>query len=115
REERERPIEETLASFLSVRALLLVLDNCEHLVDACARLADLLLGACPGLRILATSRQPFGVPGERLWRVPPMDLPCPDASRDDSVGRACVAGNEAVRLFASHARAAISAFALTPE
>ena len=53
------------------RRLLLVLDNCEHLVDACARLADALLRACPRLRVLATSREALGVAGETAWRVPP--------------------------------------------
>ena len=54
---------------------LLVLDNCEHLVDACAGLADTLLGGCPELRILATSREPLGLTGEVAWRVPSLLLP----------------------------------------
>ena len=56
-------------------ALLLLLDNCEHLVDACAALVDALLRACPALRILATSREPLRIAGELVWRVPPLDLP----------------------------------------
>ena len=65
---------DTLAQFLLDRHLLLVLDNCEHLVDACAALTVALLGACPQLTILATSREPIRVPGELTWRVPPLSL-----------------------------------------
>jgi predicted ATPase len=64
-----------LSSFLASRRLLLVLDNCEHLVDACAALADALLRACPELRILATSRQPLGITGEATLPVPPLSVP----------------------------------------
>ena len=69
---RERPHSSLLGDILEhLRAseLLLVLDNCEHLVDACARLAEDLLRACPQLRLLATSREPLGVPGERVVRT----------------------------------------------
>jgi len=51
-----------------------VLDNCEHLVDACAHLVEALLAACPGLRVLATSREPLGAAGEVPWPVPPLSL-----------------------------------------
>ena len=74
-----------LASFLRNRALLLLLDNCEHMVDACAATADALLRACPDLRILATSREALGVSGERAWLVPAMP------------------GTDAVQLFATRA------------
>ena len=60
---------------LRQRELLLVLDNCEHLVQACAALADALLRACPSLRILATSRETLGIWGETAWRVPSLSLP----------------------------------------
>jgi predicted ATPase/class 3 adenylate cyclase len=66
---------ETLIGYLRARRALLVLDNCEHLVVACAELADALLRACPSLTVLATSRAPLGVPGETAWRVPSMSLP----------------------------------------
>jgi predicted ATPase/DNA-binding SARP family transcriptional activator len=66
---------ERLRSALASKRLLLVLDNCEHLVEAAARLVDALLAACPELRVLATSREPLGVPGESLWPVPPLDEP----------------------------------------
>src|SRR5213076_1074606 len=69
------PLTETLQEALGDRQLLLVLDNCEHLIDACARLADGLLSGCPHLRILATSRQALGLTGESAWPVPPLSLP----------------------------------------
>src|SRR5262245_23201474 len=77
REAPGRAIEETLVGYLRERSLLLILDNCEHLVDACARLADALLRACPGLRVLATSREALGIGGEVSWRVPSLALPDP--------------------------------------
>jgi non-specific serine/threonine protein kinase len=67
----------TLSDYLTGRQLLLVLDNCEQLLDACAVLADALLRACPDLRILATSRQVLGVAGEVTVAVPPMSIPEP--------------------------------------
>jgi len=69
-----RPLapEDELVRFLGERRALLVFDNCEHLVDAAARLADLLLERCPGIVILATSREPLGIRGEQVWPVPPL-------------------------------------------
>jgi predicted ATPase/DNA-binding SARP family transcriptional activator len=104
-EESGCPAVEALHSFLRARGLLLVLDNCEHLVDACAALADGLLRASPGLRILATSREPLGVPGERAWLIPPLSLPADGGEGIDS---------EAVQLFVERARDALPGFALTP-
>ena len=75
---REAPgvaLPEGLVAALRERALLLVLDNCEHLLDACAALAARLLAACPGLRVLATSREPLQIPGERQHPVPPLAVP----------------------------------------
>jgi predicted ATPase/DNA-binding SARP family transcriptional activator len=80
--------------------LLLVLDNCEHLLGGCAELAVTLLGGAPGLRVLATSREPLGVPGEAVYRVPPLAVP-PESS-DAQV----LAGAAAVRLFLARAAAA---------
>src|ERR671931_459983 len=77
---RDRPgrdLGEALAAYLQLRRLLLVLDNCEHLVGACATLAERLLGAAPGLHVLATSRQPLRIAGEVVWRVPSLSLPAP--------------------------------------
>ncbi|MDQ4104255.1 MAG: NB-ARC domain-containing protein, partial [Actinomycetota bacterium] len=70
-----RPVLDTLVEHLRGRRTLVVLDNCEHLLAACAELADALLRACPSLTILATSRAPLGIPGEITWRVPSMSLP----------------------------------------
>jgi predicted ATPase/tRNA A-37 threonylcarbamoyl transferase component Bud32 len=74
-EESGRAIEEALVERLKHRRALLVLDNCEHLVDACARLVDGLLRACPELRVVATSREPLRVDGEALWSVPSLSVP----------------------------------------
>src|SRR4051794_18459338 len=79
---RELPgqaIATALASTLRRRSLLLVLDNCEHLLHGCAQLVDALLRACPELRILATSREVLGITGEIAWRAP--SLPVPDPRR----------------------------------
>src|SRR6266536_2260197 len=74
----ERPLAEVVPDYLRDRDLLLVLDNCEHLVDACARFADRALRACPGLRVLCTSRQVLGMVAEHVWDVVPLDVPDPD-------------------------------------
>jgi predicted ATPase/DNA-binding SARP family transcriptional activator len=94
----EAPVDR-LAGALSTRALLLVLDNCEHLVAAAAAAVDRLLGDCPRLRILATSREPLGITGETLWPLDPLALPPADADP----GRALTF--PAVRLLADRARA----------
>ena len=77
RDEPGRPILESLTAFLRGRQVLLMLDNCEHLLEACARLSEDLLRACPRLRILASSREPLAAYGEAVFRVP--SLPFPDA------------------------------------
>jgi hypothetical protein len=77
REEPGHPLQATLAAALRPKRLLLLLDNCEHLLDACARLGDALLRACPHLRVLATSREALGIAGETAWRVPSLSLPDP--------------------------------------
>lgn len=69
-----------LTEYLRDRQVLLILDNCEHVVDACAELADVLLRAAPGLRVLATSRERLGLGCEHLWPVPPLPLPDPQQS-----------------------------------
>ncbi len=99
----------TLADALRPRCLLLVLDNCEHLVAACARLADDLLGACPRLTILATSREALGIAGETVWPVPPLALP----GRGALPPLEAAARSEAVALFVDRARAVTPDFALT--
>ena len=64
-----RALLETLAGALESRQLLLMLDNCEHLIDACATLSQRLLASCPGLRVLATSQEPLRIPPESVWQV----------------------------------------------
>jgi len=81
REESERPLLATLADALGGQRTLLILDNCEHLIDACAAFADALLRACPNVRILATSRQPLGLAGETTFRVPSLSLTARPAIR----------------------------------
>jgi predicted ATPase/DNA-binding SARP family transcriptional activator len=101
---RERPGEspaETLVSHLQSRRFLLLLDNCERVAEACGRLVTRLLERCPGLRVLVTSRQPLGLPGEVVWRVPglatpPEAPPSPDGDAADT---------DAVRLLADRAPA----------
>lgn len=80
---RELPGEsvvDTLANVLHRRQLLLILDNCEHLLASCVDLAYRLLRACPEVRILASSREVLGIGAETAWRVPPLSLPDPDAT-----------------------------------
>ncbi|WP_326588993.1 AfsR/SARP family transcriptional regulator [Streptomyces sp. NBC_01294] len=98
-----------LAAALRTRTALLVLDNCEHLIGAAAALADRLLGECPGLSILATSREPLGLTGEALWPVRPLALPPRDADAAQAMSYA------AVRLLNDRAAAARSGFAVTEE
>jgi predicted ATPase/DNA-binding CsgD family transcriptional regulator len=100
--------QESLVSYLEERQLLLVLDNCEHLVDACTILADSLLRSCPELRILATSRQPLRVDGEHTLPVPPLPVPVPDSSGSaESLGQ-----YPAVQLFVERAAAVQPGFAV---
>lgn len=108
-EQPGRPLSSTLVDALRAKALLLVLDNCEHVLAVCAGLTGELLRGCPDLRILATSRLPLGVAGETLWRVPSLSLPEADRpSSADEIGR-----SEAVRLFVERARAGMPGFAVT--
>ena len=95
-----------LADYLADRHLLLILDTCEHLVDGCALLSEVLLRVAPRLRILATSREPLDVMGEQALLVPPLDLP-------EAGARA--AASDAVRLFLDRAEAMVPGFALTGE
>lgn len=111
REEAERPIAEALAAHATSRRLLLLLDNCEHLAAACSALADSLLHAAPGVRILATSREPLGVSGEARWVIPPLTLPAAGEPVPATPDRALQ--YEAVRLFVERARAAQASFAFT--
>jgi predicted ATPase/DNA-binding SARP family transcriptional activator len=98
-----------LVAALRTRTVLLVLDNCEHVVRAAAALADRLLGECPRLRILATSREPLGITGEAVWRVEPLALPATNAELD----AARLMSYDAVRLLVDRARAARPGFTFT--
>lgn len=109
----ERPDEaliDTLVDASRGKTVLLVLDNCEHLVRAAARLADTMLDACPGLKVLATSREPLNVPGETNWPVSPLGVP--DPQHEPTV--ALLEGAESARLFLERARHRNPSFALTP-
>jgi predicted ATPase/DNA-binding CsgD family transcriptional regulator len=111
REQPGRSLTETLSDYLASKKVLLVLDNCEHLIEACAKLAESLLRSCPELRVLATSREALGIAGEVAWPVPSLSLPdlrrVPEA---DSLSR-----YEAARLFVERARAVKPDFALTDD
>jgi predicted ATPase/DNA-binding SARP family transcriptional activator len=104
-----RSLVDLVVDHLRVRSLLVVLDNCEHLLDAVAVLAEALLRACPQLRILATSREPLGVSGEVTWRVRSLTVPAAQADLAPLV----LLEYEAVRLFVDRSEACVPFFALT--
>jgi len=104
----DRTLTETLTDALRLKSLLLLWDNCEHLVDACARLAESLLRACPGLRLLATSRESLAISGEAVLPVPSLSLPPARAATPEAL-----AGCESVRLFVDRATSALPAFRLS--
>ncbi len=109
REQPGRSLTETLSTHLRTRRLLLVLDNCEHLIEACADLAVALLRSCLELRILATSREVLGIVGEVAWPVPPLSLP--DLRHVPEVER--LPRYESARLFVERATAVKPEFLLT--
>jgi len=110
REEPQRALVDALVDSLRPKRLLLILDNCEHLVDACAGLAESLLRACPKLCILATSRETLQAEGEVVWRVPSLSLPDRQAPPPPV---SVLAQYEAVRLFIERALAAKPEFRVT--
>src|SRR3984957_17319182 len=99
RQEPGRPALDTLAEAVGGRSLLVLLDNCEHVIGPCAKLADALLRGCPGLALLATSREPLGIDGERVYRVPSMGTP------PEGAGAEAIRASEAVRLLGDRAAA----------
>ena len=105
----DRPVLDTLIEALRAKELLLVLDNCEHVVRACMNLADALLRTCSKIRLLATSREPLGVAGEHLYRVPSLALP---TAHQLAGGQETLRTCEAVRLFVDRATAHQPAFRL---
>jgi predicted ATPase/class 3 adenylate cyclase len=113
REDGQRPLLETLKDHLQSRHILIILDNCEHLVDASANLAASILHACPRLTILATSRRPLHIAGEMLWAVPPLTTPPPVSElvpKNALVER--MKGCDAIALFVERARAVRPSFQL---
>jgi predicted ATPase/DNA-binding CsgD family transcriptional regulator len=99
-----------LADLLKERRALLILDNCEHVLEGCVGLVSWLLRSCPKLRILATSREPLGITGERVWSLQPLSVP-----RQDDVNIRSVGGNEAVELFVHRARDVVPGFQLNDD
>src|SRR5262245_4576769 len=99
REDPGRPFTGTLIDAVGQRRLLLVLDNCEHVIGACAKLADALLRGCQNLALLATSREPLGIDGERVYRVPSLGVSAEGADAG------AIWASEAVRLLADRAAA----------
>lgn len=111
REEAARSVLDVLIESLGSKHVLVVLDNCEHLIEATARFAASLLRACPNVRILATSQEALNVAGERLWSAPPLSLPDAESPRSPDQLEA----SEAVRLFVERAVMHSPRFELTPE
>jgi predicted ATPase/DNA-binding SARP family transcriptional activator/DNA-binding CsgD family transcriptional regulator len=109
-EQPGQPLTDTLVNSFGNKSVLLVVDNCEHLIDAVARLADALLDGCPRLRILATSREALGVAGESLWPVPALSVP--SSQRMPTVAE--LEGYEAARLFVERASGRRPGFVLEP-
>ena len=110
REQPGRPLTETLKDALRARKMLLVVDNCEHLIEAVVRLVDALLDSCPGLRVLATSRETLSAAGEVAWVVPSLTVPDPQRPSTPQELEAY----ESVRLFVERARQRDPSFVLTP-
>lgn len=114
RDQSARPAVSVLAEYLADKHLLLVVDNCEHLLDRCGALLSRLLAAAPGLSILATSRAPLGIAGEHLLQVPPLSAPGAGTSNSDS---AFAPGDgrrfESLALFEQRAAAVMPDFRLT--
>jgi predicted ATPase/tRNA A-37 threonylcarbamoyl transferase component Bud32/Tfp pilus assembly protein PilF len=111
KEEANRALTQTLVDYLKDRILLLVIDNCEHLISACATLIEELLRACPKLRILATSREGLGITGEVIYHLLPLVVPGAEAQLPLKE----LSQIEAVRLFVERAGAVHTGFSLTEE
>jgi predicted ATPase/DNA-binding SARP family transcriptional activator len=111
RERGGQSVTDMIADYLVDRSLLLVVDNCEHVIDAAARLVDALLNAAPHLHVLGTSREPLGASYEQVLRVPVLEVPAP--SDDTDADR--LAGSAAVQLFVERACAVTASFGLTAE
>ena len=117
-EQPGRLLMDSLVDYLSQRQSLLVMDNCEHLISACAQFAETVLQECPGLKVLATSREALGISGEVIWTVPSLSLPDQQpwmnpASAHDAVAR--YEESESVQLFVVRATSISPDFKLTTE
>jgi predicted ATPase/class 3 adenylate cyclase len=109
-EQPGRSLADGVCVALRPKQVLIVLDNCEHLIEACAEIADMLVRTCPYLQILATSRQPLDVAGETVWRIPPLSLPSSDR---DSAKPVDLMSSEAAQLFVDRAVAVDADFVLS--
>src|SRR6266849_357037 len=107
REQPRRPIQDALLDYLRTKTMLLILDNCEHLIETCAQLADTMLRAAPGMKIVVSSRESLGIAGETAYRVPSLPLPDVQAPSLDALSH-----NDCVRLFVDRALAAYPRFRL---
>lgn len=109
--QRARVTLDVVAEHLRPRKALLVVDNCEHLADACAQVLGALLGAAPDLRVLATSRQVLGITGEQTFPVPPLPVPAPDGAPDAEE----LLRYHSVTLFEQRAAAVLPGFRVTAD
>lgn len=117
-EQPGEPVFTSLVRHLQTRRCLMLLDNCEHLVQVCATISQALLQSCPHLCLLATSREPLGVAGEAVWSVPPLPVPGPQPWVSPASGAAALRAydeSEAVQLFVARAGAVIPDFQLSAE
>jgi len=110
-EQSDRPVLDALVQAVKARRMLVILDNCEHVVDEAARVAETLLHACPEVRLLATSREPLRIGGERVYRLPPLAFPPKGAA----LGAVDALRYGAISLFAERAVAADASFRLSDE
>jgi predicted ATPase/DNA-binding SARP family transcriptional activator len=109
-EKSQEALAETIVDSLRGKNVLLILDNCEHLIAACAQIADALLRECPHLKILATSREPLAIAGEQVWQVPTLSVPTALPTREQ-----LMLTYESIRLFVERARAINPGFDLTED
>ncbi|MFN2465377.1 MAG: LuxR C-terminal-related transcriptional regulator [Candidatus Dormibacteria bacterium] len=106
-----RSMADSIVAHLAGKKLLIVLDNCEHMVEACAALSDLILRSCPSIRLISTSREPLGVLGEMVYRVPSLGMP----EAGDTPDEAAAQSFEAIRLFADRARSSRPNFKISEQ
>ena len=110
KDQSARPMLDALVVALADQNILLVLDNCEHLIEPCAKLAEVMLRGCPRVQLISTSREPLGIAGEQIFRVPSLSLPPEDTAEPSEL-----AASDAVTLFVERARSQGVGFALTDD